>query len=173
MNHYKKTSAEFTRRHIFLKNGEGFTLIETLIYIACLSALLASLLGITYQAIASADQINKKMILQQESNFISAKINWALTGAKTVSTSTTPSFLSITRYSAPALVVFSQNGNFIDINSGSGAMDLNSINTKISNLVFATSQVSGQHLEVQTSFTLTLTNDAAQSQSFQMTKYLR
>ena len=53
-----------------IKSGAGFTLIEVLVYIVFFTLLVGTLLGIAYQTIASTDQINKKIVLGQEADFI-------------------------------------------------------------------------------------------------------
>ena len=164
---------------VIKKNNQvGFTLIETLIYIAFLSLLMASLLGVTYQAIASTDQINKKIILQQESNFISAKLDWALTGANAITlpaVNTNGSELKLTKYS------FGQNpldfvlqGNYLTLSrAGAAAVQLNSQNTKITSFTVTASKAGSQPEQIQISYTIVLVNDSTQTQSFQLTKYLR
>jgi type II secretory pathway pseudopilin PulG len=156
-----------------INRQKGFTLIETLLYIAFFAFLMGSLLGITFQTIASTDQINKKIVLQQESNFILRKMDWALTGASAVATGPLASDISITRYTAPATVIFSQHGNFIDVNTGAGAVDLNSTNTVVSNLVFTKTVNANEPAEIQASFKLSYITDPANSETFSLTKYLK
>jgi hypothetical protein len=157
-----------------IKSGAGFTLIEVLMYIGFFTLLVGTLLGVAYQTIASTEQINKKIVLQQESDFISRKIDWALTGASAVSTGPLPSDISITRYSVPTLVVFSQNGNFTEINSGMGRMDLNSANTIVSNLVFTKTSNPPQPDKIQADFDINCLNCAAGLlRHFQIVKYFR
>lgn len=142
-------------------------------YVAFFTLLVGTLLGIAYQTIASTDQINKKIVLQQEANFILRKIDWALIGSIAVSIGSNSSDITITRYSAPDTVSFSQNGNFIAINSGMEKMDLNSANVAVSNLVFVKIQDESHPTEIQVSFNLANTTGTSNSQNFQLTKYLR
>jgi len=154
------------------QSSEGFTLIEVLLYIGLFTLLVGTLLGVAYQTIDSTNQINKKIVLQQDAYFVLRKIDWALTGAQTVSVGPKSSDVAITRFSNPNTVIFSQNGNFVDINSGLGQMDLNSSNTVVSNLTFVKSQTGSAPAEIQVSFNLANDADLSVSQNFQLTKYL-
>jgi len=156
-----------------IKSGAGFTLIEVLMYIGFFTLLVGTLLGIAYQTIASTDQIDKKIQLSQEGDFLLRKIDWALAGSQAAATGSKPSDISIARFAPPNTVIFSQNGNFIDINSGMGVMDLNSANTAVSNLVFAKTSNPPQPDKIQADFDINCLNcDANQSQHFQIVKYL-
>jgi type II secretory pathway pseudopilin PulG len=162
------------------KNQSGFTLIETLIYIAFLSLLMSSLLGVTFQAIASTDQINKKIILQQESNFISAKLDWALTGASLINlplVNNTGSELKVNNNNfSPNVLDFNliSGSNYLTLARGTNpALQLNSQNTKVTSFNVTASKIGSQPEQVQISFTVTLLNDPTQSQSFQLTKFLK
>jgi len=157
----------------FIKSGAGFILIEVLLYIGLFTLLVGTLLGIAYQTIDSTDQINKKIVLQQEADFILRKIDWVLDSVQAVSVGPNPSDMSVTRFSNPNTVIFSQNGNFVDIDSGMGAMDLNSSNTVISNLTFIKSQTGSAPAKIQASFSAANNGDPSSSQSFQLTKYLK
>lgn len=64
---------------------KGFTLIETLIYIALFTLILGSAFVISYQLIAGSSNINSKNIAQAEIDFVLKKINWSLTGMTKVS----------------------------------------------------------------------------------------
>ena len=90
------------------KNEQGFTLLETLLYVALLSFFLSSLVGITYQSLQSTDKISKQISLQQEANFLIRKMDWALTGASSVNI-VSPTQIYITRYVAPLTVDFQYN----------------------------------------------------------------
>ena len=57
---------------------KGFTLIETLIYIALFALLIGGGVGSAYSLIASSDRITTGAMLEQEGNFLLAKIGWML-----------------------------------------------------------------------------------------------
>ncbi len=65
-------------------NQKGFTLIETLLYIALLAMLLSGVVVASYQLIDSARKIDSKNTTEQEGNFVIRKIDWALNGVTTI-----------------------------------------------------------------------------------------
>ena len=62
----------------------GFTLIEAVVYLGLLGIIMGGVLVAVYQIIAASSQNQQRAILQEESNFLTAKLNWALTGASTI-----------------------------------------------------------------------------------------
>ncbi len=56
----------------------GFTLIETLIYIALFALLIGGGISSAFSLIASSDRIGTQAMLEEEGNFLLAKIGWAL-----------------------------------------------------------------------------------------------
>ncbi len=62
------------------KMNKGFTLIETIIYIALFSLLITSGFTATYQMISSADSLSVKSITEEEGSFVLRKMNWAFSG---------------------------------------------------------------------------------------------
>ena len=59
---------------------KGFTLIETIIYIALFTILIVGGFVTAYQLIQGSDTLNAKTITQEEGNFVLRKMDWALTG---------------------------------------------------------------------------------------------
>ncbi len=81
----------------------GFTLIETVIYIALLSVITTFMIGVLYQIIGSQNQNRSKIEVESEANFMLQKIGWALSGAQTINqpaVNATASTLSVNRYTA-------------------------------------------------------------------------
>ncbi len=60
--------------------NKGFTLIETIIYIALFTLLITSGFVSVYQLISGTDSLNTKIRIQKEGNFVLRKISWTLTG---------------------------------------------------------------------------------------------
>lgn len=161
-----------------MAKSPGVTLIETLLYVALLILLMGSLITITYQTIYATNQINKKIILQQEANFILRKLDWALTGISNITLpalNTTGSELLSTKFNfLQNPLDFTIQNDYLNLSRASAdGFPLNTQNTKISNFFVTTSQIAGQTEKIQIGFTLSLTNDSSNSQNFYLTKYLR
>ena len=82
----------------------GFTIVEMLVYIALLGILMTGALLGAWQLLQGSAQISGRTVTQDEESFVLHKIDWALTGAKTITSpsSGTPysSTLSLTKYDA-------------------------------------------------------------------------
>ncbi len=151
--------------------SKGFTLLETLIYILFFTLLIGVLLGITFQVIASTDQVNKKSIVQQEANFVLRKLNWVLSGADSV---TSP---SLADGSGSVLTVVNSGAGVtaatFDLNAGvirlelppNPPMPLTTSNITVANLNFTHSQIVGQPEKITASFQIG-------AEQFSLTKYL-
>jgi hypothetical protein len=132
-------------------NYAGFTLLEVLMYIAFFTLLMTSLLGVAYRVLDSAGQISRAVAIGREADFILRKIDWALGSARSF-TLLGKDDLSIARFSAPAGVEFKASGSYVDLDAGSGFMDLNSQNTEVSNLTFAETASPGEPDKIQVDF---------------------
>ena len=77
-------SASFMTNHPRVHN-KGFTLLETLIYIALLGMLLTGVLLTAYPLFTGAERITKNVTAEGEAAFILRKISWALSSATSVS----------------------------------------------------------------------------------------
>ncbi|OGI57592.1 hypothetical protein A3B85_00770 [Candidatus Nomurabacteria bacterium RIFCSPHIGHO2_02_FULL_37_13] len=89
--------------------NSGFTLIETILYIALFSLLIGTAFVTVYQLIDSSGKLNIKNTTQGEGNFVLRKINWTMIGTSTFSIS--GSELTINKY----------DGITVKIKLGSGA----------------------------------------------------
>lgn len=65
-------------------NKYGFTLLETLIYIALFGVLMTGALVTVYELLRSAEENRFAIAIQEEGIFIQRKLNWALSGATVV-----------------------------------------------------------------------------------------
>ncbi|HEY4503406.1 MAG TPA: prepilin-type N-terminal cleavage/methylation domain-containing protein [Candidatus Paceibacterota bacterium] len=156
----------------------GFSLIEVIVYLALFGILMAGAFTAAYSLLESANRGNAAIIMQEEGNFLLAKINWALS--------------SISEVNSPTLDTSSQNLLVTSINPGVGSIEielsgdnivltrggitetLNNTNIKASNMLFTYG--SNDYVEwLTSSFTLnTMTLDGkAISQNFKSTKYLK
>lgn len=64
---------------------KGFTMLETVIYIALFSILMTGILVTAYELIEGGVQNREAVAIQEEGTFINRKISWALSGATSVS----------------------------------------------------------------------------------------
>lgn len=146
----------------------GFTLIEVLIYIVLFSFIVGGgMLGV-YQIIEGSDKTSAKTITEQESVFFLRKLNWAMTGATSVSVPT-PTRLIITK--GGSTTEFRLTGKAIEI-GGPPFIQLTNDAVKISSLSFEMTLPSfGKPASVKTSFTATTAK--GDSQIFKSTRYLR
>lgn len=65
-------------------NIYGFTLLETLIYIALFGVLMTGTLVTVYELLLSSEHNKIALAIQEEGTFLQRKINWALSGATAV-----------------------------------------------------------------------------------------
>lgn len=76
-------------KYIKKNNKKGFTLIELVVYMALFSIMMGGLIIVVFQLIQSSKKLSSKDVAQEEINFVIRKIDWALTDASSVTTSTT------------------------------------------------------------------------------------
>jgi type II secretory pathway pseudopilin PulG len=118
-------------------NSRGFTLIEALIYIALLGLIMTGAVATSYQLAESEASLASDHRVQEEGNFVINKLQWALSGAQTVSAPTAwGSALSLTRYDGISVDV-RLTGGAVEIreNGGSYAV-LTTSNVTVSDLSF-------------------------------------
>lgn len=144
----------------------GFTLIETIVYIALLGLILTGAVVTAYQLAQSSGSVSTNNTLQEEGNFVLMKISWALSGA---SSFTIPSAneLTVTRYDGTTVEI-RLSGTTVEMQEGGGSfMSITTSNVTVSDLVFTDIPASGTGPE---GVTATLT---AGGMTFTTTKYLR
>ena len=66
--------------------NRGFTLLETLVYLALFTLIIGGLVAASYLLFQSSDRSQTKAMMQEESNFILGKILWSLNDAQTITT---------------------------------------------------------------------------------------
>lgn len=64
---------------VFYNEAKGFTLLESILYIGLFSALFTGILTSVYPLFSAAQQVQTRLLLENESNFILSKIEYALT----------------------------------------------------------------------------------------------
>lgn len=177
-----------------ITHNPGFTLIETLLYIALFAVIIGGGMIAAYGIIEATNANTNQIILQEEANFLFRKIEWALTGSATIitpATATPTSNLVVDKNIGGVLtrLTFTKNVsdpvcpvNYLCLKRGLGASQLNAnlnqLNSSsffVSNISFTrTLAVNGRPDAMNAAFTLiTVQNGRAASQDFSFTKYLR
>jgi len=67
-----------------MKKDRGFTLIETLVYLALFGILFSGVIVCAYSVLESSARNQTKAMAQAEGDFLVAKINWTIKNAKEV-----------------------------------------------------------------------------------------
>lgn len=153
----------------------GFTLIETVIYIALFGFLMTGMLIASADLLESAGRSNSHATVEDEGSFVSRKLEWALTGmtaAPTLDTTTNcQNKLTLAKTGNQLnLVVFQYNSGSKSIEMKEGATGPNALttgNVSVSCLSFAAIAAQGSGpAGVSASFTIN-------GETFSVTKYLR
>lgn len=100
------------------KKQNGFTLIETIIYIALFGFLIGSAFVTAYNIIEGSGKLNYKIINQEEANFVLRKLNWALMGIENIENPTIDSPTSST------LIIDKHDGNKITFQLNTGKIEI-------------------------------------------------
>jgi len=155
------------------KHQRGFTLIETIIYIALFSVLIGGGLVTVYELIDGSGKLSAKNTVQEEGNFVLRKLNWALTGVSGITSpsSGTPlsNTLSVNKYDGNRINV-ELNGTKIEIeesDNGNTFTPITTDNIKVSSLEFEYLPSQG---EAPVGVKATIVIDGY---DFSITKYLR
>lgn len=176
----KNTVNNISRKYTYggRNNDHGFTLLETIIYLALLTLIIGCSFGAISILISGNNRNQSEIILETEGNFVLAKINWAMTGATTTVVTSYPPNLTVTKNdfgSNP--LVFSTSSGALMLREGPGpSATTTSDNVWLQNLTFLDIKASNGRPEgVKTIFTLQTRTDNGTilSQNFEITKYLR
>lgn len=172
-------------RH-FLKNKKsGFTLIEAVIYMALFGLLIGGAVTSAYNLFEASARGEAHGLLQEEGDFLIAKINWALYGVQAVSTpsivtgtcSATSTALTVAKWDG-SVVTIQQSGSNIVLSTSSTQSVLNNADVWLDpgSLGFVHCFGGGTNPESVTSdFTLSIrmTNGMVVTEEFGNTAYVR
>lgn len=170
-----------------LRSHRGVTLIELVVYIALFSLIIGGAIVAAYQIFESSGRSQTHAMIQEEGDFLLAKINWSLSGIQTISAPVLPSggvactssnTLSVTRWdSAIGTLVIDVLGADMRIARGGNQPNvLNNTNVTVSNLLFKYCYMGGSNpASIASSFTLRSRspNGLPVTQDFFMTNYVR
>ena len=127
----------------------GVTLIEVVIYLALFGLLIGGAVVAAFNVLESASRGQTKAMLQEEGGYLQKKIEWTLSGARTVSIPSIGSLgetLSVTKWdvSIGNPVAISLVGTDVRMSKRGGAWaTLNNSNVLVSGLLFSRTKQSG------------------------------
>ena len=165
----------------------GVTLIEMVVYIALFSLLIGGAVVTAYQIFESSGRSQTHAMVQEEGDFLLAKINWALSGIQTISAPALPNAgqscsisntLSVTKWdTAIGVIIINISGSDMTIVRGAGPTNiLNNSNVSVTNLQFKYCYLGGNNpASIASSFTLKSRSPRGLpiTQDFFMTSYVR
>lgn len=104
----------------------GFTLIETILYIALFAMLMSGAVVAAYNLLEGGNRNKTAIGIQEEGTFINRKIHWALTGASNAVVSGGGNTLTITRpdLGAQSPLVIYGNGTTVTIARGATGLEV-------------------------------------------------
>ena len=110
--------------------SSGFTLIETMLYLALFSMLAGGAVAAGYNLIEAANRNQTRAVLIEEGNFLLGKIGWSLQQAGTVA-SGSPQELSVSRLDS-SFIDFSLADDSLVMAADGYSAPLNNAGTKVS-----------------------------------------
>ncbi|MBI4160699.1 MAG: prepilin-type N-terminal cleavage/methylation domain-containing protein [Candidatus Yanofskybacteria bacterium] len=136
-----------------IKNQQGFTLIEILVYSALFAFMMAGTLGAVYMIVQGADRTSNRVTVEDEANFLLRKLDWAISGITSPSSIIIPSAgltsgtLTVNKPGLPVSdnpLRFSLSGGDVLLSRGTGAnLALDSQNVTAASLSFSHIPVAG------------------------------
>jgi prepilin-type N-terminal cleavage/methylation domain-containing protein len=165
----------------------GFTMLETIIYLALFAMIMSGALVSAYGLIGSGARNQTKALVQEEGTFLLGKIDWALTGVKTINLPVVGSpgnTISVTKFDSSVgnPIVISISGSTMTITRGGNPIQaLNNSNVAVTCapagcFSHSASTASGINPEsVSAAFTITAktAEGLTFSQDFSTIKFLR
>lgn len=147
LKHNGNTMRELKKR-IFgnKKSDKGFTLMETMIYIALFGIIMSGALVGTYNLLEGGKRNIDTAKIEEEGTFLNRKLNWALTGATNATVTGGGSTINITRpdLGSQSPIVIKQSGTNMTITRGTGVeVELNNDRFHISGTNFVYTPASG------------------------------
>lgn len=153
-------------------NKNGFTLIETVIYIALLGLLMTGVVATAYQLLQGSATISVKTAVQDEGSFVLRKIEWAMSGASDISGS--GSSLTVSRYDGNT-VSFRLNGTAVEVKESAFDNTYRPLTTSANVAVqtFVVSVTGSSPKQLTVTMTIKTAHGTDAPQTFTLTRYLR
>ena len=144
-----------------LKNNSGFTLIEMVVYLGLFAILMGGMVTAAYNVFESSDHDQTKIMIQDEGDFLIAKINWALSGIQAINnpfSGSSGSILSVNKWdpsgSTIPITINLTGTDMVITNNINPPIELNNSNVEVKNLIFTHNYNGVSEESVQASFTL-------------------
>lgn len=156
------------------KSQAGFTLLETVLYLALFALLMGSVVLAAYYVVQESTRVQAKVVVYQEANFVLRKIDWVLTGATAIADplgGTTGSHLQLTKPAGTSELQLS-SGKVQFRQDGGAYADLNNDFVTISGFTFQHVAANGGK-PAAVVVTFTMMDNFGNSQSFSQTRNLR
>lgn len=118
-----------------LEMNKGFTLTETIIYVALFALIITGTLSSVYGILEANVRNQNKVMVQEEGAFILGKIDWALTGISSVGVDLAGKILTVTKSNPsfnPLVISIDDDGNVFIERAGGGSKRLNNSNISVS-----------------------------------------
>ena len=168
----------------------GFTLIETIVYLALFGLLMSGVIVTTYNLFESAARTQTEAMLSDEGNFIIGKIQWALSGTQSINSPGIGAYgsqLSVNKVTGVdnagnpivTAVTIGTSGSDVTIQEGAvPALVLNNTNVNVTRLGFYHVIDTGggtdpERVEASTTITARGMNGMLISRDFSTVGYLR
>lgn len=167
----------------------GFTLIETIVYLALFSILMGGAVVAAFNIFEGAGRQATRTMLEEEGNFLIAKINWAVSGAQSVNEpGSYGSKLSVNKVTSlnsagqpvvtAVTISLPEPGDVLIENGTSGPYALNNANVSVARLGFYHVLASGngidpERVEASTTLTAYAPSGALMSEDFSTVVYVR
>lgn len=159
--------------------NRGFTLIETLVYLALYTIIIGGALSAVYGIFESSARNETIAMLEEEGNYLVAKIDWALSNAVSIeSPASSGNTLSVTHFDGSTASLWQMGVNMrIQENTGS-KKTLNNSNVSVAALSFVHARPTSDGLNpesVSASFAMyaTTSDGHVLRADFSLLKYLR
>ena len=137
----------------------GFTLIETLLYIALLGLIIGGSIMAAYSLMGVAARARAASNLEDEGNFLTAKLDWALNQTKTINQplpNSSGQALDLATPDGDRLIFTTIGEKKLELQTNnSPALPLNNDETQITNINFARRTTDGQTDLIEINFSLT------------------
>lgn len=157
----------------------GFTLIETLIYLALFAIIMTGVLTSVYSVSETSSRNQAQAMVLEEGTFLVGKIDWALSGAREIDQPTSVgNTLLLTRFDGSTITIEATGTDMLLTRDSSSPQVLNNTNVSVENLTFTHIEATGDGINpesLEASFTVSTRTQGGLplSQNFSTIKYLR